>query len=135
MTKKIVVFKFKHLRKQTIIKIPFCVNACVIFLPKEPHSVESSPWLGHKIFQLSLQLYSAQNKKQVHVCDVFSFHSTLLTFLFLFNPSTLNTKHCGMMNCKTQEERKNGDVYYTFPPPLGPTRATFDPGCSFNVMP
>ena len=107
MTKKIVVFKFKHLRKQTIIKIPFCVNACVIFLPKEPHSVESSPWLGHKIFQLSLQLYSAQNKKQVHVCDVFSFHSTLLTFLFLFNPSTLNTN---IVEWWTAKHRKKGKM-------------------------
>jgi len=39
-----------------------------------------------------------------------------------------------MTNSKNkQQERENKDVYYTFPPPLGPTRATFDPGCSFNV--
>lgn len=24
---------------------------------------------------------------------------------------------------------------FTFPPPLGPTRATFDPGFSFSVIP
>jgi len=55
--------------------IPFCVNAGVIFLPKEPHSVESFPWLGRKIFQLSSQLYSAQNKKQINVNDVFTLTS------------------------------------------------------------
>lgn len=27
------------------------------------------------------------------------------------------------------------DIEFTFPPPLGPTRATFEPGCSFNVIP
>jgi len=38
-----------------------------------------------------------------------------------------------MINSKNKQQEREHYVYYTFPPPLGPTRATFDPGCSFNV--
>lgn len=48
-------FLCQNIKKQTK-KIPFYVNACEIFQPEESHSPESFPWLGHKIFQLSLQL-------------------------------------------------------------------------------
>lgn len=63
--------EIKKKKKKTVVKLPFCVNACVIFLPKEPHSVESFPWLGRKIFQLSSQLYSAKIKNKL-MCMIFS---------------------------------------------------------------
>lgn len=40
--------------------------------------------------------------------------------------------------CYTRHEDKfnlQGQGFITFPPPLGPTSATFDPGCSLSVMP
>lgn len=92
--------------------LPFYVDTRGIFQLRELHLVKLFPWEGHKISQLNLQWLSAV--KQI-----------------VRNQSDLAKSSCN----RKREENFKAEIVFTFPPPLGPTRAILEPGLNFNDIP